>query len=175
MNDEARSVLLGTAGLGAAAVAAAVMTVARGLPAARGPALRAAVRVGALALVVQAAHFAEELATGFQRRFPEVLGLTPWSDGFFVSFNLAWLAVWGLALRGLAARREAALWPLWFLGIAGVANGIAHPLLAARTGAYFPGLVTSPVLGVVGLLLLRRLLEATVPRPWMRQARGTPG
>ena len=41
-------------------------------------------------------------------------------------------------------------------------NGLAHPLLAARTGGYFPGLFSSPLVGVVvGVLLLRRLFLVT--------------
>jgi hypothetical protein len=108
-------------------------------------------------VLTQAVHFVEELSTGFHRRFPEALGLPAWSTAFFVSFNVAWLVAWVLCIPGLTARRHLALFPLWFLAIAAVANGIAHPALAARAGGYFPGLVTAPVLGVGGLLLLRRL------------------
>jgi hypothetical protein len=165
VNDELRSILLGTAGLGAAAIAAAVLTVMRGGIAAGAAELRAAARVAAVAVLLQAAHFAEEAATGFRERFPELLGLAPWSPRFFVSFNLFWLAVWAQSLRGLAARRRLALFPLWFLALAGVANGVAHPLLAARVGGYFPGLFTSPLVGVAGLVLLRRLLRLTAAAP----------
>jgi hypothetical protein len=44
------------------------------------------------------------------------------------------------------------------------ANGVAHPLLSMRTGGYFPGLVTSLLVGVIGILLLRRLALITEPR-----------
>jgi hypothetical protein len=165
VNDELRSVLVGTAGLGAAAIAAALLTVTRGGIGADAGELRASVRVAVVAVLLQAAHFAEELATGFRERFPELLGLSPWSPRFFVSFNLVWLAVWALSLRGLAARRRLALFPLWFLAIAGVANGVAHPLFSALVGGYFPGLVTSPLVGVAGLVLLRRLLRVTAAAP----------
>jgi hypothetical protein len=57
-------------------------------------------------------------------------------------------------------RRRAALFPLWFLAIGGVANGLAHPSFSLRTGGYFPGLVTSPLVGFASLLLLRRLARA---------------
>jgi hypothetical protein len=110
-----------------------------------------------VATLVQALHFAEEFTTGFQQRFPELLGLVPWPASFFVSFNLFWLAVWALSTRGLVARRRPAVAALWFLGIAGVVNGIAHPLLSVQVGAYFPGLFTSPFIGLAGWLLLRRL------------------
>ena len=161
MSDELRSILLGTAGLSVGAVAAIFLTLARGLIHAGEPRLRAAAGMAAVATLVQALHFAEELATSFHRRFPEVLGLAPWSLSFFVSFNLVWLALWALAVRGLAARRRAALFPLWFLGIAGVANGVAHPVLAMGAGGYFPGLVTSPLVGISGVLLFRHLLAIT--------------
>lgn len=64
-----------------------------------------------------------------------------------------------LGTAGLGA--VAALFPLWFLGIAGVANGVAHPALSIRTGGYFPGLVTAPLVGIAGALLIRRLLAVT--------------
>ena len=105
----------------------------------------------------QAAHFAEELVTGFPERLPALVGLAPMPLRFFVLFNLAWLAIWSLCAWGLAVRRRAALFPLWFLGVAGVANGVAHPLLSALARGYFPGLATSPVVGFLGVLLLRRL------------------
>ena len=34
-----------------------------------------------------------------------------------------------------------------FLAIGMVLNGIVHPLLSVRAGGYFPGLVTSPLVG----------------------------
>jgi hypothetical protein len=55
------------------------------------------------------------------------------------------------------------LFPLWFLGIACALNGLAHPLLALRSGGYFPGLITSPLVGVAGVLLLWRTLRVTAP------------
>ena len=161
MSDELRSILLGTAGLSAGAVVALYLTLARGPADAGGPRPRDAIRIAVAATIAQAVHFVEEVATGFHHRFPEMLGLAPWSLGFFVPFNLVWLAIWALAIWGLVARRHAALFPLWFLGIAGVANGVAHPVLSLRAGGYFPGLVTSPLIGVAGVLLFRRLLAIT--------------
>jgi hypothetical protein len=79
----------------------------------------------------------------------------------FVSFNLAWLGIWALSAWGLARRHQVALFPLWFLGIASVANGLAHPLLALNAGGYFPGLATSPLVAAVGALLLVRLSRVT--------------
>jgi hypothetical protein len=161
VNEELRSILLGTLGLSFAAGAAALLTVTRGRLAGSRPELRAAARAAVVATLLQSTHFAEELATGFRERFPELLGLTAWSPGFFVWFNLLWLAVWGISSWGLARGRRLALFPLWFLGIACLANGLAHPLLSARAGGYFPGLLTSPLVGIAGLLLLRHLLRVT--------------
>jgi len=161
MSEELRSILLGTAGLSVAGVIALFLALARGGVQAGEAELRAAVRLGGVAVLFQAAHFAEELATGFHLRFPALLGLSPWSLRFFVTFNLFWLVVWGLSLWGLRARWRAALFPLWFLGLGCVANGLAHPAFSLRTGGYFPGLVTSPLVGVVGIFLLRRLSVIT--------------
>jgi len=38
---------------------------------------------------------------------------------------------------------------------------VAHPALSVFTQGYFPGLVTSPLVGVLGVLLLRRLHAVT--------------
>jgi hypothetical protein len=161
MSEQLRSILVGTAGLAAAAVAALILTVSRRPIDVDEPRLRSTVRLAIVAILFQSAHFAEELATGFHQRFPPVLGLAPWPPGFFLCFNLVWLAVWAASAWGLAARRRAALFPLWFLAVAGVANGVAHPLLSIRAGGYFPGLVTSPLVGIAGVLLFRQLLAIT--------------
>jgi len=149
------------------AILGVAMVVALGLTIRRdwrsGADLRSAAWLVAVTLVAQALHFGEELATGFELRFPALFGLGPMSNGFFVSFNVGWLAIWMLAGWGLARRFRPALFPLWFLAIGSAMNGIAHPLLALRAGGYFPGLVTSPLVGVAGFLLLRRL--ATITRP----------
>ncbi|HLE84256.1 MAG TPA: hypothetical protein VJG13_07940 [Thermoanaerobaculia bacterium] len=88
MSEGLRSILLGTAGLWAAAAVALYLTLARRGIEVSGMQLWPAVRLAAVAVILQAAHFAEELAIGFHRRFPELLGLAQWPAGFFVSFNL---------------------------------------------------------------------------------------
>jgi hypothetical protein len=161
--DELRSVVIGTAGLGVAALAATALTIARHPIAADAGARAAAGRMALIALVLQSLHFVEELATGFAQRFPALLGLPPWSTAFFVGFNLAWLALWALSLFGLRAAYRPAFFPLWFLALAMIANGVAHPLLSLVVGGYFPGLISSPAVGIAGALLLSRLLRATAP------------
>jgi hypothetical protein len=161
VSEELRSILIGTAGLSAAALGAVALSLTRDRPTSDRTELRATARIAFLTLLVQAAHFLEELATGFRAQFPEQLGLVPWPQSFFVSFNLFWLVVWTLGTRGLLMGHLAALAALWFLGLAAAANGIIHPLLSVRVGSYFPGLFTSPVLGIAGILLLRRLTSIT--------------
>ena len=53
-----------------------------------------------LAIAVQCLHFTEEFLTGFQRQFPMLTGYE-WSDAQFVTFNMAWLAVFALAGLGV--------------------------------------------------------------------------
>lgn len=150
------SELAGTAALWVALVAAVAITV-RAPPSAAH--LRAAAPRLALAIVAQAAHFAEEWATGFARAFPARLGLEAWSTRFFVAFNLAWLALWVAALVAARAGRLTvpAAAAAWFLAIAAIANGVAHPALALAGGGYFPGLVTSIPLAAAGAALASRL------------------
>jgi hypothetical protein len=164
MGEELRSFWLGSAGLGVVALLALLLTVARGAITSGATGIRATVRIALIAIVLQAGHFAEELATGFPRRFPSLLGLAPWPDRVFVPFNLIWLAIWIAALWGLTRRYRASLFPLWFLALGCVANGIVHVALTVRAGAYFPGVATAPLAGIAGILLVRRLLRVTAGR-----------
>ncbi|MDH4066701.1 MAG: hypothetical protein OEW19_20050 [Acidobacteriota bacterium] len=147
--------------LGIAALVAVFLTIGRAWAAESQIRLPGAVHVAMVAVACQVGRFTEELLTGFHARFPALFGLAPMSLGFFVSFNVAWLVVWSLSAWGVAAHRRAALFPLWFLGIGCALNGVAHPALSVLAGGYFPGLVTSPVVGLVGVVLLRRLLDVT--------------
>ena len=156
MSDTVRSILTGTAGLDVAAAVALILTVRR--PARATP--PNFLLLGWITLGIQSLHFVEEWLSGFGVRFPLLLGLNPWPETFFVSFNLAWLVIWAAALLTVV-RTRVALFPLWFLAIAAIANGLAHPLASLGTRGYFPGLVTAPLLGVAGVLLFARLLAYT--------------
>ena len=161
MNEATASILPSLVILGAAAALALHWTLARRWVDNVGALIPAAVRIATIAVIVQAVHFAEELSTGFHVRLPAVFDRVPMPLGFFISFNLAWLVVWSLSVWGLSARRRAALFPLWFLGIAALLNGVGHPVLSALEGEYFPGLVTAPVIGVMGAMLLHHLRMVT--------------
>ena len=114
-----------------------------------------------LAIAVQCLHFAEEFVTGFQRQFPKLL-LYEWSDAQFVSFNMAWLAVFVLAGLGVYRRMQLAYLVVLFLALAGgVGNGAGHLLLSAMQGGYFPGAATAPLCLLVGIALLTRLFGET--------------
>ena len=156
MDGQLRSILLGTSGL--TIVAATSLALARSGPRPGQPGPLGAVRrLGWLAVAAQALHFGEEWLGGFPDRFPTLLGLAAWPTAFFVGFNVAWLAAWILVLVRPFALPGFTLFALWFLAIAGLINGIAHPLLALATGGYFPGLWTAPLTGTAGLLLLLAL------------------
>jgi len=117
--------------------------------------------VAAGAILLQCIHFGEEYLTGFEVRFPAVFGRSPIPESVFVAFNLAWLGIWLGCLLGARAGRAVAIWPLWFLALALMLNGVAHPLLALRTGGYFPGLISAPIAGVMGLCLAIELVRST--------------
>ena len=125
---------------------------------------RAAARALAIAVVVQSVHFAEEAATGFHEKLGPLVGVPGMPFSLFVVFNLAWLGIWVASIPGLRSAQPAAFFAAWFLAIAGMINGIAHPLLAIAAGGYFPGLVTSPFIAVAGVWLWRRLRGATRPK-----------
>jgi len=115
-----------------------------------------------VATFVQAIHFVEEWQTGFTESLSEVFNVPPMPDWFFISFNLAWIVAWGLSIRGLRRGYRAALFASWFLAIAGVANGVLHPMLSVLTSGYFPGLITAPAVGLICLVLIRRLRALAV-------------
>lgn len=119
-----------------------------------------------LATAIQSAHFAEEWAMGFHVRFPALLGLDPMPLWFFAPFNLAWIAIWIVSVPYLRLGRKPAFFAAWFIAIGGMLNGVAHPMMAIASGGYFPGLVTSPVIGLAGLALWQRLQRATAQTVW---------
>ena len=88
-----------------------------------------------------------------------------------MSINLVALAIWLISVFALAQGASVALFPLWFLGVASVANAFLHPALSIATGGYFPGLFTSPIVGGAGALLLSRLFRITEPGPAQDSAR----
>jgi hypothetical protein len=165
MGEDFRSILTGTAGLGIAAVAAAALTLTRDVDRADFTARLRVAQSGGIATLIQIAHFIEEWYGAFHEHFPLLLGLTPWPALFFVTFNFVWIVAWGASVAITQRHASpAALFPLWFLGISATLNGVAHPLLAVARGGYFPGLWTSPFVGIAGVLLLRALLTFTRSR-----------
>lgn len=162
MSEDLRSLLPSAVALTTMAVIALRVTMVRH-PRVDAVERRRLVRSAAVAVLVQAGHFVEELTTGFHDAFPAVFGSGPMSTRLFVIFNVTWLVIWVACLPGLARGYRAAFFPVWFLAIALIANGVGHPLLALLTGGYFPGVGTAPITGVVGAWLLFRLAGATSP------------
>ena len=151
--------------LGLAAVAAMHQVSKRWTPPEKDTERLSAGRALAVATVVQGAHFAEEAATGFHERLGPLFGLPQIPLSVFVIFNVVWLGIWAASIFGLRSARPAAFFAAWFLAIAGMINGIAHPLLGMAAGGYFPGLVSSTVIAVACVWLWHRLQAATAPRP----------
>ncbi len=156
-----QSVLPSVLALGLAALVALHFALSRPSPPDRVGERRAVSHTLALALGIQSVHLVEETATGFHERLPALFGLPGMPLSAFLAFNLVWLGIWGASIPGLRSARIAAFFAAWFLAIAGMLNGVAHPLLAVAAGGYFPGLVTSPLIGVAGVWLWLRLQRAT--------------
>ena len=159
--NQLSSFIPSTIALGSVMVAAVVLTMIR--PRLRPEARKSArfVAVTGLTILAQGLHFIEELRSNFHVLFPEAFSLQPFSEGVFVSFNVAWLVIWVLSLFAVRAGIVIAVCPLWFLGLAMVLNLVAHPILALRAGGYFPGLFSAPLVGLFGALLIRELFRAT--------------
>ena len=156
-----RSLIPSIVVLGSAAVLAALLSTLRTPVGAVSDRLRVASRLLLAATAIQAMHFAEEWATGFPAALASVSGFPPMPTSFFVGFNLAWLVAWIGSVAVLHRGHSLAMFAAWFLAIAAVVNGFAHPLLAIMSSGYFPGLYTSPAIGIAGYLLSRALLNAT--------------
>ena len=161
MNDGFSSILPSIFALGLVGILALFLTFTRTWAEDGGKHMKSAIRLAVIAVILQGAHFAEELFTGFHQRLPSLFDLPPISYGLFVGFNIAWLGIWSLSVWGLSVRNQVAMFPLWFLSIGCIVNGIAHPVLAVLAGGYFPGLVTSPIAGIVGVMFFRRLHVVT--------------
>jgi len=116
-----------------------------------------------VAVITQSIHFTEELLTGFHERFPGIFGLEAIPLSIFVIFNIVWITIWIASIPGIQASIRPAYFAAWFLAIAGILNGVAHPLLSLAEGAYFPGLFSSPFVAIACFLLWRRLQNATQP------------
>lgn len=163
MSDPLYSILVGTAGLTLALAIAALLTLTRPIRRSDPNLERRLILVTSLAIVVQASHFTEELVAGFDVLFPELLRLPPWPVTFFVTFNLFWIVVWIVSIAGIRKGVQIALFPVWFLAVGSVANAVAHPAFAIAVRGYFPGLYTSPIVGLAGLFLLHTLVAFTEP------------
>ena len=161
MGEQFSSEVIGTAGLTLAAGVALLLAVLRRPRPDRIARLRRTGFCLSLALCARPRTSPKRYATDFYRRFPETLGLAPWSRTFFIVFNVCWLAIWVWAIFGFRKSRRLAFFPVWFFALAAMVNGIAHPLLAFHARGYFPGLVTSPLLGIVGVWLLIELVGLT--------------
>lgn len=119
--------------------------------------------IAVASVVAQFLHFVEELANQFYLRFPELLGLATWPATFFVAFKVSWLVTWSVAIVAITKLPRLCAVALWFLAIASIANGVVHPMLSVLGGGYFPGWWSSVVVGILGIVLIRRLAPATRP------------
>jgi hypothetical protein len=122
---------------------------------------------GALVLA-QAAHSTEEYTGRLWESFPPArlvssLVSQDLARGFLI-LNLS-LVVFGLWCWLVPVRRG---WPVavplaWGWVLVEIVNGIGHPLWSLRQGAYTPGVLTAPLLLILGINLALRLQYPTHP------------
>lgn len=157
------SILPSVTVLGLLALVAAALVHRRRSPAALAAERQAAASALSVATAAQSVHFCEEWAAGFHIRFPALFGLPAMPLSFFVAFNLVWIAIWIACIPRLRSSSSLAFFGAWFLALAGMLNGIAHPLMAISVNGYFPGLLSSPLIGAAGLWLWLKLRSAFQP------------
>lgn len=161
MDESLRSILVGLTPIYVMLVVAGVLTIVRRSPVLHAEDSDRIVYPFLVGVAWQCVHFTEEFATGLNVALPALLNMTPWSENFLVGFNLSWIAIWILSAIGVRRNVRGAYFPVWFFGVAMLANGLLHPLISLYVGGYFPGLVTSPAAGVIGVVLIRRLASVT--------------
>lgn len=116
-----------------------------------------------LALILaQAAHSVEEYAFRLYDVFaPARLVSSLVSDDLAVGFVIANAALvlfglWCYIARIRVGHRSAEGW-VWLWLLIEFGNGIGHPVVALMRGAYFPGVVTAPVLLALSAYLAARM------------------
>jgi hypothetical protein len=103
-------------------------------------------------ILMQVAHFIEEIKTGFRVQFP--LGEIP--VPVFIGVNTLFYLASIFTIYRLATHHPAAYSWARVIGWIMVANGALHLLIMAVRGAYFPGGWTAlPVLVLAAWLLVR--------------------
>ncbi|MDH3247136.1 MAG: HXXEE domain-containing protein, partial [Saprospiraceae bacterium] len=113
-----------------------------------------------VALAVQLLHFTEEYLTDFVTKLPELFNQPPYPINFWIVFNMIAYAIFILgAISLFQNKKEFYVIPLFFILIGVVFNGIAHVLLAAFVGDYFPGLFTALAYLIIGPMLLRLVFQ----------------
>ena len=165
MSENVRSMIFGPSVLYGVAIVALGLTIARKPAKDSRGAIDGIIGLYLIGIAFQCLHFTEEFVTGFYVRAPEFLGFVAWSSEFFVTFNLIWIALWLCGAVGIKKQMRIAYFPVWFFAIGMIGNAIWHPLLCLATRSYFPGLFTSPFAGVIGLILVSRLLKLTRATP----------
>lgn len=163
MDETLRSMLLSPSALYVLAGIALALTLSRRRSDVEKETADRFVEIFLVGVSVQCLHFAEEFTGGLHVRFPQLAGLAPLPDAFFVILNLAWIALWLLAAIGFRRRVHVSLFFIWFFILGALANVVLHPLAALALGSYVPGLITAPFLGVAGAVLWRRLWAMTAP------------
>jgi hypothetical protein len=151
MSENITSITIYASAFCAVIVISILLTVTRNYKNINVQALERFVKLFLIRISFQCLHFTEEFTTRFYERLPQLLGIQVWSKEFFVAFNLSWIFIWILSAVGLKNNFKAAFIPAWFFVIGMTANGIVHPLLAVAVGGYFPGLITSPIVGIIGV------------------------
>ena len=120
---------------------------------------------GALVLA-QAAHSTEEYGGRLWESFPPARWLTglvaqDFERGFLVlNVVLVTFGVWCL-MWPIRRRWPSAVWLAWGWAALETINGTVHPLWSLSQGGYTPGVATAPFLLILGLVLARRLRDAS--------------
>jgi hypothetical protein len=159
MSDQLGSILIGLSGLYLVLIISVILTIIRSPLQIEKEKRYNLANFFLFGIAIQCFHVIEEFITGFHIQFPKFLGLSPWSGEFFVSFNLIWISIWIVSVIGIRQNYQLAFFPLWFFIVGMILNLIAHPLLAIAHSGYFSGLITSPFVGIMGIILLRKLMD----------------
>jgi len=115
-----------------------------------------------LALGVQFIHFTEEYLTDFTVVVPKLMGQEEYPLDYWLIFNM--VAYFIFIIGGIILFKkikELMIIPLFFILVGVLLNSIGHILIAIYIGGYFSGLYSALIYVVIGLILMKKVLDET--------------
>lgn len=157
MAGSVQSFLVGCAGLAALLAAAIVLWIARPIRRASKSRLESLSNVMAWGIIFYVVHQIECFLGTFHVTLPQLFGWIAWPGSLYLAVQAGCVLIWLPSTAGIRHLNRAAFLPAWFFALVAMGLGFLVPVLALTVEGYFPGLMSSSLVGVMGALTLRQL------------------